>query len=109
MKDGGPASFVPASARKGLGVARARAKLTAAGDEDDLVRARFQLFVDVGEERVEPAGVADEPGERLARNRLRRGEDRRLGAQHPFAPAHPLRQVEEVAVETGGVGAAHRP
>ena len=44
-------------------MARARAKLISPRDEDDLIGARFELAVDVGDERVEPAGVADEPGE----------------------------------------------
>lgn len=44
----------------------ARAELIAPGDEDDFVRPRFELFVDIGDKRVQSARVADEPSERLA-------------------------------------------
>ncbi len=49
---------------------RARPKLPASGDEDDFIGTPFELFVDIGEERVEAAAVADQPGERLAGDRL---------------------------------------
>src|SRR5574337_736817 len=88
----------------------------AAGDEHEIVRARAQLFLQVGDQVVEFATLADKADERLARNRARGGEDHRFHAQHPFSPAGGQRQVGEFRVEpifgsppAAARGGGHRP
>ena len=76
------------------------AQLISAGDEDELIGSRAQLIANVGEKIVEIALLADDFGQRLARHGRRRGEDRRLDATQPFAPARALRQLSELADRT---------
>src|SRR5271169_477341 len=49
-----------------VGEARPGTVLPAAGDEHEVVGPAVQLLVDLGDQLVEPAGLADQPGERLA-------------------------------------------
>ena len=63
------------------------AQRIAAGDEREVVRAAAQLLGEIGDQIVEPAILADEADQRLARNGPGGGEDRRFDAQHPFPPA----------------------
>ena len=63
------------------------AQRIAAGDEGEIVGAAAQFVDEIGDQIVEPAGLADQADERLARNGFWRGEDGGFDAQHPFAPA----------------------
>ena len=92
------------------------AKRIAAGDEGEIVGAAAQLVDEIGDQIVEPAGLADQADERLARHGFLGSEDSGFDPQHPFAPAGGGRQVEEFDVEafvfaplaTAG-GGGHRP
>ena len=92
------------------------AQRIAAGDLNEVVRAAAQFVDEVGDQLVEPAVLANQADERLARNGFFRGEDGGFDAQHPFAPAGGRRQVEKVHVEglvalasAAAGGGAHRP
>ena len=63
------------------------AQRIAAGDEGEVVRASAQFVDEIGDQIVEPASLADQADERLARHGFFRGEDGGFDAQHPFAPA----------------------
>jgi hypothetical protein len=69
------------------GEPRFGAQRVAAGDEGEVVRAAAQLVDEVGDQIVEPAGVADQANKGLARDGFLGGEDSGFDAQHPFAPA----------------------
>ena len=60
--------------------------------------------------QLEAARLADDPRQFLPLDRLGRGEDHRLDAAHPFAPARRRRQVLELAVQfaVGLSGPRHR-
>jgi len=68
---------------------------------DELDRRPPQILAEVVEQEVEGAVAADDAGEDFAGHRLRRGEQHRLDAGFPFAPAQLRRQVEKLAVEVG--------
>jgi hypothetical protein len=53
---------------------------------------------EIGDQIVEPAGLADQADQRLARHGFLGGEDGGFDSQHPFAPARGGRQVDEVDV-----------
>jgi len=61
-------------------------------------------------DELEAAGLADDPRQVLAHDRLGGGEDRRLDPAHPFAPARRRRQVVEFRVQLAVrlSGARHR-
>lgn len=75
-------------------MARPCPELPAAGDKDDLVGARPQFGVNVGEEIVEPACFAEKARERLARNRPARAAGAQGGRDRERAlePAAPYRR-----------------
>ena len=92
------------------------AQRIAAGDEGEVVGAAAQFVDEVGDQIVEPAVLADQADERLARDGFFRGEDGGFDAQHPFPPARGRRQVEKLNVEglvalssSAAGGGAHRP
>ena len=75
------------------------AQRIAAGDKGEIVRAAAQLVDEIGDQIVEPAGLADQADKRLARHGSCGGEDGGFDPQHPFAPAGGRRQVDELDVE----------
>jgi hypothetical protein len=75
--------------------------LPAAGDEREVVGPAFQLVADRGDQFVEPAALADQFCERLARHGFGGGEDRGFDPAHPLAPAHRGRQVGELRIMEG--------
>jgi hypothetical protein len=96
----GRAGILPAKDRADrVSEARPRAVLEAAGDEDEIVGARLQLVANIGDEVVEHAGPSHEARQRFARDRGRRGKDRRLHPAHPLAPAKLRRQIGEFGIE----------
>jgi impB/mucB/samB family len=96
--------------------AEAFVAILAAGDEGEIIGSAAQFVDQIGDQIVEPAGLADQPDERLAWNRTGGGEDSGFDPEHPFAPAGGGRQVDEFDVEafvsaplaTAG-GGGHRP
>src|SRR5271165_711600 len=74
-------------------------KTPTAGDGDDLIRTAAQFVANILDDEVEVAAAPDDARQVLAQDRLGGGEDRRLDAAHPFAPARRRRQVFELAVE----------
>jgi len=81
------------------GEARLGAQSIAAGDESEAVRPAAQLLDEVGDQIVEPAALADQADQRLARDRMLGGEDGGFDPQHPLAPAGGRRQVGELDVQ----------
>ena len=71
---------------------------------------------EIGDQIVEPAVLADQADQRLARHGFLGGEDSGFDPQHPFPPARGRRQVGELDVEAfvsaplaAAGGGAHRP
>ena len=75
------------------------AQRIAAGDEGEIVGAAAQLVDEIGDQIVEPAGLADQADQRLAGNGFFRGEDGGFDPEHPFTPAGGGRQIEKLNVE----------
>ena len=94
------------------GKARFGAQLIAAGDKYEVVGPCAKFVDDVGDEIVEFATLSDEFRQRFAGHGIARGEDRRLDATHPFAPACAARNIGEVSIEQrilfAFFGTAHR-
>ena len=86
------------AARIAGGEAGFGAQSIAAGDEDEIVRPAAQLVDEIGDQIVEPAVLADQADQRLARHGPGGGEDRGFDPQHPFAPAGGRGQVGELDV-----------
>jgi hypothetical protein len=78
----------------GFGVQR-----IAAGDEGEIVGAAAQFVDEIGDQLVEPAILADQADQRLARHGFLRGEDGGFDPQHPFAPAGGGGQVGKLDVK----------
>ena len=92
------------------------AQRIAAGDQGEIVGAAAQFVDEIGDQIVEPAVLADQADERLARHGFWRGEDSGFDAQHPFTPAGGGGQVGEFDVEgfvsapsAAARGGGHRP
>ena len=68
---------------------------------DEFDRPPAKIFAQVVKQEVEDAIASNHPCEDLAGHGLRRGEQHRLDARLPFAPAQFRRQVGELAVEVG--------
>ena len=85
-----------------------RPETPSAGDRNDLVGAPAQFVANIVDDELEVAGFADDARQVLPQDRLSGGEDRRLDAAHPFAPARRRRQVFEFEVEVAHNSAAAR-
>src|SRR3954466_11330522 len=88
---------------------RSGAQLPTTGDRRQIAGPAAPLGADIADQLVEVGVPADHGREHGAWYRLRGGENHRLDAAHPFAPAHLARQVLQFDVELrSGAAAGHR-
>ena len=71
----------------------------AAGHGDQVVGPPAQFLTDVVDQKVDAAAFSHNPRQRLAADRLARGENGGLDTVHPFAPAHVRRQVIQLPIK----------
>jgi hypothetical protein len=87
------------SSADGVCIGRPGQMFPAASDRNQIVGSAAQFLADVVDKQIDAAGFADDPHQRLARDRFAGGKDRRLDAMHPFAPARIRRQVIQLPVK----------
>ncbi|ANH08731.1 hypothetical protein shn_31825 (plasmid) [Shinella sp. HZN7] len=90
-------------------VGRTAPELPAAGDNVDLVGSGTKLLTQIIDQQVDAAVLADDPRQRVATDRLGRGKNHRLDAQHPFAPAHLRRQIRQLPIQEMFISSVRSP